>query len=104
MLYVTIAALESASVVSTLMYDHCAHFVLFGSLCDKFWPSTRIEFEQPAFGPLHSPEYRIFWVGRCVRQAARHQIRSSRRLMDMKEIARSACTNELVYQELSLVG
>ena len=48
---------------------------------------------------------RHFRESQCIRQATPNQTGSSRRLIpvDVLEIARSACPNELVWQELSLV-
>ena len=54
------AAVGSMSLISVLKNDCCEHFVLFGGLCETIWPSPRIEFDEPAFGPLQPREYRGF--------------------------------------------
>ena len=53
------ATAEITSVMGVLIYDCCKHFVLFDGLCEKFWPSPRIEIDEPllALCSLQNTEY-----------------------------------------------
>ena len=66
-------------------------------------PFPKIVSDQPRFCPLQPPESRVSSRSRRVRQASYHRSISSRRLIDIMEIARSACPNERVWQELCCV-
>lgn len=57
--YGAMAAVQSTSVVSALVYDCCEYFVFYGGLCEFFLPSPRIEMDDPYFSPLQPPEYMV---------------------------------------------
>ena len=57
MRYGIIAAVESTSVISFVMYDCCKHFTLVRGLGEKLWSPPRIEVDDSALGPL-SLQYR----------------------------------------------
>lgn len=100
--YGPMAAVEGTRVMSVLVYDCSEIFVFF------FWwsvwkvvagalPWPKLVCDQPNLCPLQPPESRIFWRNRRVRQASYHRRVSSRRLIDVVEIARSACPSVVVW-------
>ena len=81
-------------MISVLMYDCCGKIVFLRWLLPvkRFGHrQSRIEFDQPALGPLSIQN--VGTLEKSVRSTGHaKQVRPSRRLTDMMEIARSACS------------
>ena len=86
--YGTMAAVEgNSSVVSVLVYYCCEDFVLFGSLCEKYWLSPGIGFDEPYFCPLQPPECKVLeYTSNTNRRNSASSIWSSNRRVGTRSV------------------